>query len=165
MADETKQKEQEDLKQGQKVFQTICSMLDKDDWKYDKDENKLEIKCSARGDDLPIRLRIRVLPDRKVVNFYSPIFNTPEDKRSEMAVAVCVANYALIIGCFDFDIRDGEVSYRLTAAYRDSILSETVFHDLLYTTCLTVDDYNDKLFALSQNMMSLTDFVNFVHNK
>ena len=157
--------QEDDRKQGVRVFQTLCAMLDGKNWKYKKDEEKLSVECSARGDDLPIHLRIRVDADRRIVSFYSPIFNVEENKRSEMAIAISVANYALNIGCFDFDIRDGEVSFRLAVAYRDSILSEVVFGDLLYTTCMTVDKYNDKLFMLGQNMMSLEAFMNFVYGK
>lgn len=156
---------EEERNEGLKVFRTVCKMLDDNQWKYDKDEEKLVIRCTARGDDLPISLLLRVEPERKIVLFTSHIFEVDEAKRSEMAVAVVVANYELTIGCFDFDIRDGELSYRVCIPYRDSILGSMVFGDLLYTTCATVDKYNDKFFMLGKGMMKLDEFINFVYGK
>ena len=155
----------DEMMQGTKVFQTLCSMLDHRNWKYEKDEEKLTVKCTARGDDLPMPLHIRVDCGRYVLRFFSPIFTVDEKKRQEMALAVAMVNFVLVNGCFALDLRDGELTFRLAAPYHDSILSESLLDDLLIIVCMTVDEYNDKLFMLGQNMMTLEAFKDFVYKK
>lgn len=155
---------EDDRKQGERIFQTVCSMLNNRNWTYDRNDEELTIRCSVRSNDLPIYLKIWVEPERSVVRFLSRMFDVEESKRTEMAVAVSAANYAIVNGCFDFDIRDGELSFRLTMPYHECIIGEELFDDLLYIVCATVDEYNDKLFMLAKNMMSLSDFMDFVYN-
>ena len=48
-------------------------MLDDNDWNYEKDEDELVIRCSARGDDLSMDLKIEIDAERKLVILLSPI--------------------------------------------------------------------------------------------
>ena len=156
---------EDNRKQGERMYQSLCSMLDGMKWKYKKIPEKLMIECSAVGDDLPIPLKIWVEPDRHTVRFYSHLVYVDKSRLTQVSLALSAANYALVIGCFDFDLSDGEISFRLTMPYRDSILSETLLGDLLYTTCSTVDRYNDKLDDLIKDKITLNDFIDFVRNK
>ncbi len=36
------------------TFNTLCRALEKNNWDYKKNEEKIMIECSAQGDDLPI---------------------------------------------------------------------------------------------------------------
>lgn len=156
---------EQDRKNGERVFATICAMLDENEWKYEKKPDELRIDCRVRGDDLPFSIFMKVHPESKIVLLGSPLFDVNEEKRSTMACAVAVANYELNIGCFDFDIRDGALSFRIAVPYRDSILSTGVFGDILYTACSTVDKYNDKFFMLAKGNMTLEAFFDFVYKK
>ena len=95
-------------KQAQLAFKAICKALDDNNWRYDKDIDKMSIVCGARGDDLPIPLRITVDGDRALLRMSSYVNSVPESKRMEAAAVICSINYRLVSGCFDYDIRDGE---------------------------------------------------------
>lgn len=148
------------LQQAQTVYETICKSFDNKDWKYERHDEDLTIVSGAQGEDLPMRMIIRVNPDAQVVSLYSPMpFNIAEEKRIDAAIAVCVANYGLINGSFDYDLNDGEIRFRLVTSFRESTLSEELFMYMVLVTAKTVDDYNDKFLMVSKGMMSIQQFI------
>ncbi len=152
-----------ELEQAKATFDTICQMLDGKDWKYERIDEKLIIQSGVQGDDLPIKFTIKVNPRNQIVALYSMMpFNVPEDKRVEMALAIHVANYPMVDGSFDYDIKDGSIIFRLTTSFRDSILSKELFEYMLMVSVVTIDEYNDKFFAVSKGLMSLEQFIEHV---
>lgn len=152
--------EELNMQKAQEVYATIIRMLDNMEWKYEKHEDDLLIKSGVKGDDLPIEFIMVVRPKNQVVQFISSMpFNMPEDKRVDGAIAVCVANYGLIDGSFDYDLRDGEIRFRLTCSYRESTLSEELFNYMVMVSASTVDNYNDKFFMIAKGMMTVQQFI------
>ena len=148
------------VEKAREVFNDIVRLLDSKGWKYDKFEDDLVIKSGIKGDDLPIEFLLFVKPQNEVVQFMSRLpFDIPQDKRVEAAIAVCVANYGLVDGSFDYDIQDGEIRYRLTSSYRSSYLGDDLFEYMIMCAASTVDSYNDKFFMLAKGMMSVEDFI------
>ena len=148
------------MRKAVEVYETLCSMLDNINWKYDKIEEKLMIKSGVKGDDLPIDFLVIVKPRNQVVQFISSLpFNMPEDKRVEGALAICTANYGLVDGSFDYDLSDGQIVFRLTSSYRESLLSEALFEYMIMVSASTIDKYNDRFFMLAKNMITLEKFM------
>jgi hypothetical protein len=149
------------------VFDTLIDMLDTRDWKYEKHEEKLLIKSCIKGDDIPIEFIVVVNPKNEVVQFISSLpFKMPEDKRVEGALAVCAANYTLLDGSFDYDIRDGKIIFRMTSSYRGSIFSENVifitkdlFEYMIMVAASTIDKYNDKFLMIAKGRMTVQQFM------
>ena len=107
-----------------------------------------------------MKIYMIVRPARDVVSLLSSMpFQAPEDKRMEMAMAVAVANYGLIEGTFDFDINDGEIRYRQTNSYHESLLSEALFEKMLNIALYWIDRYNDRFMMLEKGMMTLQQFI------
>lgn len=157
--------EQKNLEQAQATFAALCQALDKEGWHYQKDEEKLSIECSARGDDLPMELRVNVDVDRMFVILLSPIpFAIQDDKRLDVAIAVCAINNALVDGCFDFDVTSGRMFFRMTNSFIESKIGEEVFLYMLYCSCQTIDEYNDKLLMLAKGTISLEQFLSMLAN-
>ena len=149
-----------DMKKAVEVYDTLCSMLDNIGWKYDKVEEKLMIKSGVKGEDLPIDFIVVVKPRNEVVQFISSRpFNMPEDKRVEGALAICTANYGLVDGSFDYDLSDGQIVFRLTSSYRESLLSEALFEYMIMVSASTIDKYNDRFFMLAKGMITLEQFI------
>ena len=155
MSDEIK------MKRAREVYDSLTAMLDARDWKYQKDEEKLLIRSGIKGDDLPVEFLIVIKPKNEVVQFISVLpFVMPEDKRIDGAIAVSIANYGLIEGSFDYDVMDGEISFRLTTSYRGgSILSDDLLESMIYIASSTVDQYNDKFFMIAKGMMTIEQFI------
>ena len=154
-----------DMKKAVEVYDTLCSMLDNIGWKYDKVEEKLMIKSGVKGEDLPIDFLVIVKPRNQVVQFISSMpFNMPEDKRVEGALAICTANYGLVDGSFDYDLSDGQIVFRLTSSYRESLLSEALFEYMIMVSASTIDKYNDRFFMLAKGMITLEQFMEMEGN-
>lgn len=148
-----------DITMAQGVYQTICDMLDSINFHYDRHDEDLVITLTVNGDDIPMNMIFSVDAEREVVRLFSPMpFKTEEDKRTEMALAVAIANYGLINGSFDYDLSDGEIRFRVTASYRDSILGKDLFRYMISIASSTTDDYNDKFLMLNKGMLSLEQF-------
>ncbi len=152
--------EEINMQKAKEVYGTLIKMLDTREWHYEKHEDKLLIKSGVKGEDLPVEFIVVVNPRNEVVQFISSMpFNMPEDKRIDGAIAVCVANYGLVDGSFDYDLRDGEIRFRLTTSYRESVLGEDLFEYMIMVAAATVDNYNDKFFMIAKNMMTVQQFI------
>ena len=153
MEDERKQK------LAQNVYSNICSMFEDMNFNHERDDEKLVIRSTVHGDDIPMDMVIIVNPDAQSVSFFSPMpFKVPDDKISEMAIAIAIANNGLRNGSFDFDISDGKIIFRMTACYIDSIFGKELYRMMLIVSSNTIDRYNDKFLMLSKGMISLEQF-------
>jgi hypothetical protein len=151
-----------ETKQAQNAFNTLCGMLDDHGWKYHRDDEKLCIECGANGEDLPIDIRINVDADKQLVTLLSQLpFKVPEDDRVLGAVAISAANYNMVDGNFDYNLASGSIIFRLTTSFRESLVSKDVFEYMLFVSCATIDNYNDKFLMLIKKAMSLEDFIKF----
>jgi len=154
------------MRQATDVYETLCSALDNKKWHYQRHDEDLTVTCTVRGDDLPMDLVIIVNPRSQVVSVFSQLpFRIDEEKRMEAALAVCIANYGLVNGSFDYDIRDGEIRFRVTSSFRDSSLGEELFIYMVSIVGGTVDDYNDKFLMISKGMMSVQQFMEWEQKK
>ncbi len=148
------------LKEAKVVFKTLCQTLEHHDWRYKKDEEKLIVECGAQGEDLPMELTVNVDADRALVLLFSKMpFVVQEDKRLDLAVAVSAVNYILVDGCFDYDVASGRMYFRITNSFIDSLLGEDVLAYMLFCSCQTIDDYNDKFLMLAKGILSLEQFI------
>lgn len=151
---------EENMAKAREVYDLLCRMLDNRGWHYDKIEDKLVVKASAKGDDLPIDFIMKVHPKNEIVSFYSSLpFTVSEAKRIDLALAVCVVNAKLVDGSFDYDLSDGTILFRLTSSFRNSTLSEELFEYMLIITAGTVDEYNDKFFMIAKDMLPIQKFI------
>lgn len=148
------------MEKAKEIYGALLNMLDTRDWKYTKYEEDLMIKASMQSEDLPIDLFVVVKPKNQVVQLLSRLpFQIPDDKRVDAAIAICVANNGLVDGSFDYDIAEGNITFRLTSSYRESTLGGDLFEYMLYVSAGTIDDYNDKFFMIGKGMMTVQQFI------
>lgn len=152
--------DEKNIKQARAAYATLLEMLDERGWHYDRNDDNFTISCSAKGDDLPIDIRIQVDPDRLLVVLLSQLpYTVPEDKRVDLSLAVSTVNYAIVDGSFDYSVKDGVLLFRMTSSYRESLVGKELFEYMLYVSCHTVDDYNDKFLMLIKDKMTLQDLI------
>lgn len=151
--------------QAQKTFETFCRMMDAQNWKYAKDEEKLMIETGARGDDLPIALRVLVDAERMLVRLYSPMdFEVAADRLVDMAMGICIINDNLVDGNFDLNVENGNIFYRMTTSFRESLISEEAFDFFLGFAIHVIDEYNDKLLMLAKGMLTPSQLLEQIKN-
>lgn len=148
------------MKQAQSVYETICKTLESKDWNFTRHDDKMMINCGVRGEDLPMDFFFLVNPESQVVSLISPMpYEIGEDKRVDVALAVCVANYGLANGTFDYDLLNGEIRFRIVSSFRESVLSENLFDYMVLVAATTIDDYNDKFLMVSKGMLTIQQFI------
>ena len=98
-------------KRAQSVYRTLCQALDDRKWVYQKDEENNRVRVTVTGEDLPMTLNITVDAPDELVKIHSTLFKISEERRVEAALVICAINYRLVDGCFDYDLRDGEVAF------------------------------------------------------
>ena len=154
MADEKK------LQAAKTVYETLCQALEKHEWHFKRNDDALKIDCGAQGEDLPISLTLIVDPDRAVVMLLSQLpFSIQEDKRLDLTIAVSAVNNSLVDGCFDYDVTSGRMIFRMTNSFLDSVISEELFTYMVFCSCQTIDEYNDKFLMVSKGMISVEQFI------
>ena len=149
------------MEKAKQVYEAIIAMLDKRNWSYDRHDEDLVISSGVKGDDLPINFLLVVNAKNQVVSFLSRLpFSMSEEKLVDGAIACCIANNRLVDGSFDYDVTNGNITFRLTTCYRDSDISESVFEYMIMVASMTVDNYNDKFLMISKGMMSVDQLLN-----
>lgn len=151
------------VKQAQTAYKTLCDMLDGKDIKYKKDEEKLTVLSGGVGDDLPIPLIVNIDVDRMLIVLNSQmLFEVPTDRRCEMAVAVSRANYGIADGGFDYDFLSGNIVFRMTSCYRDSLIGQELFEYMLMYAFGIVDKYNDVFEKIANTDMTVEEILKTV---
>ena len=148
------------MKEARLVYETMCNALEEREWKFKKFDSDFTISLGVRGDDLPMDVVMMVRADAQVISLFSPLpFKIAEDKRVEAGLAVCVANYGLVNGSFDYDISDGEIRFRVCSSFRESLIGGELFNYMLHIAINTIDKYNDRFLMISKGIIDLQKFV------
>lgn len=147
------------------LYKTLCQTLDNMKWHYNKEEENFIIRTSAVGDDLSMKIMIRIDAERQVMYLKSPMpFNIHENVRDLMGKAILIANYSMLNGSFEFDFSDGYLAFKMVIPYMESIISEAVCKYMIVLSCSMTDKFNDKFQALSEGRMTLSEFEKFASN-
>ena len=152
---------------AREVFNTLHGFLDHVDFTFTivdddpEDDGKMVLRFTMNGDDLPMEFIFIVDADKELISVYSPMsFKVPDDKRMDMALAICVGSRGLPDGSFDYNIMKGTIAFRQTVSIRgDGEIGEALFYYLLKMGGDIVDRYNDRFFAIAKGMMSVEDFI------
>lgn len=148
--------------EAQSMYKTLCQTLDNMKWHYNKEEEKLVIRTSAVGEDLEMRLYMKVDADRSVMYLKSGMpFKCPAERIDVLSKAVIIANWAMLNGSFEMDMSDGYVAFKVVVPFMESIVSEKVCHYMIRLSCDMIDRFNDKFKALVEGTMTLDEFKTF----
>lgn len=149
-----------DLYYGREAYKTLCAVLDDMNWTYQKDEEKFMVSFGVSGENIPITVGIVCNLDLQALQLISFLpFNAPSHRMAEMATAICAINYRLALGCFDLNLNDGTVMFKMSSCFRETLISTQLVSSLIYLTCSTVDESNEDLFALCNGDMTLKDIL------
>ena len=135
----------------EEIVDAIRDWLDSDDWHYEYEAEKhiISMGINLRGKIKSGKFIIDIRDDAYLVYLFSPI-GGDKDKPDEMIKYLTQANYGLMNGNFEFDLRDGEIRYK-TFVNCDGLesLSTTVIQDSIYVGCAMMNRYGDGIAALA----------------
>lgn len=154
---------EKELALAKSVYENLSKSLEARGWRYDGNEEELQIRINFNGDDIPMNFIIQVDADKQLISLLSFLpFDIAKDKRVEASIATNFINYMLADGSFDLSLGDGTILYRMTTSYCGSLLSKDVFSNMIDVACCIVDEYNDKLAALNKGEIDIDDFIKSV---
>ena len=131
-----------------------------DKFLFDKLDSISDEASNISGEDIPMKFVLIVDAERQLVRLMSPLpFNMSEAKRLDGAIATCVATFGMADGNFDYDLATGEVMFRLTASFRNSVVGEGLFQYMISLSCAVVDKYNDQFLAIDKGVLDINDFI------
>ncbi len=149
---------------AKEVFEQLCRVLTEEDIKFERFDDDLVVTYGIIGDDLPMQFVVIVDADAQVISFLSPMeFTVAEDKRLELAVAICEVNKHFINGSFEYDVQKGDIRFKIVTTFRDSTLGDEAFKYMYHLSAITVDKFNDKFLALSKGMIDIEKFVELLN--
>lgn len=154
------------MKLAQQTYRTLLKAIAENGWSCRQDDNNLSIYFGVNGEDLKMGFDVSIDASRQLVRLSSMLpFNFPKDKIIDGARATSAANYLLCAdGSFDFNVLTGEVSFRMTTGYRSSQISSSALVYLVNYATWAVDKANDKLLMISNGMMTVEQFKQFLRN-
>lgn len=152
---------EEKLQKAAELYRMMADVFEEAELVFQREDENLLIRLTMHGEDIPVSLIFKIDAEREVIRAFSPLpFDMNEDKRLEGAVITCEATNRLSVGCFEYDLSDGSILFRMTTPYHGSTITKEHFLLLLAIMTATMDKYNDRFLAVNKGVMSLEDFLN-----
>lgn len=144
------------------ITNAITCFLKEDDWHYrfDAEDGTYRMGLGLKGELDHVDILVHVYDDSFTVNVVS-LIKVKKDpaKRREMAEFICRANYGLKCGGFQYDIRDGEILYKVYVPCHGIVPSPEMMKHSLYIPAVMFDKYSGGMFAVLFSNTSAKDAV------
>ncbi len=133
---------------AEEIYDVLCRVLEKNEIPYDKTSGKSVVcRVSGRGGD--IRMSFCADISKMLVTVYAPVArHIPEERISDLSLALCMLNHKIQDGAFCLDMTDGILYYRMTCSYYNSIPQTDSFVYMLSGTAEAVDAYRSRLLRI-----------------
>ena len=127
---------------GGNIFEEMINFFTADDWPFVQLPEQLALQISFQGENGKWNCYARARVEQQQFVFYSicPV-NAPEDKRLAVAEFITRANSGMIIGNFELDFSDGEISYKTSIDVEGDRLSAALSQRLVYANVTMMDEY------------------------
>ncbi|MCL2662005.1 MAG: YbjN domain-containing protein [Oscillospiraceae bacterium] len=138
------------------IYGWYKDFFDRNELNYDEDaeSNNIKIVMPLDGKLQKTNMMVRCLDSFVSVKAYAPL-NADEGVRHNVAEYLARANYGMAFGNFELDVRDGEVSFKLTLDCEDrSSLSDDLIGKTFVLPQNMLEKYGDGLLAVMFGMKS-----------
>lgn len=124
------------------IYDVMMQFFKEDDWKYRQLEDATILQLGFSGDNGSWMCYAQAQNEKERFIFYSLMESkVPENKRHAVAEFLTRANYGMIIGSFEMDLRDGEVRFKTSIDVEGGQLTTKMVKTLVYTNVLMMDRY------------------------
>ncbi|MEH2174854.1 YbjN domain-containing protein [Nostoc sp.] len=124
------------------LFEEIINFFQADDWPFVQLLGQPALQISFQGENGKWNCYARTRSEQNQFVFYSicPV-NSPENKRLAVAEFITRANSGMIIGNFELDFTDGEISYKTSIDVEGDRLSFALIQRVVYANVTMMDEY------------------------
>jgi hypothetical protein len=132
-------------------------------WRFGEDAERLTLSMGYGAKNGVYYCVLHIHPQFRAVAFYTHVqCRAPEEKRPAMAEFLARVNYALWLGNFELDFRDGEVRYKTSLDLGDGELTTGMFASLVRSNIDTVDRYLPGVMSVLWNDVTPQDAVGLI---
>jgi hypothetical protein len=131
-----------------------------DDWPFVQlpDQPALHINFQGKNGSWNCYARTKEEQDQFVFYSICPV-NAPEDKRLAVAEFITRANCGMMIGNFELDFTDGEISYKTSIDVEGDRLSSALIQRLVYANVMMMDQYLPGMLSVIYGSVSPVDAI------
>ena len=152
------------IKTAKKIYKSLIRMMDANDWKYHKDEEKLHIASGVNLNNNHYKFVIGVWPKEQLVHIlvampFEMPSEIPDERKRELAYAICKINSILDYGFFTYRIEENDISFRTTTCYCKSNIATKVYGYMLALSVQTAGQFTGLLSKLVNGEITLEQFI------
>ncbi|MDZ8257458.1 YbjN domain-containing protein [Nostoc sp. ChiQUE01b] len=124
------------------LFEEIINFFQADDWPFVQLPGQPALQIPFQGENGKWNCYARARSEQNQFVFYSicPV-NVPENKRLDIAEFITRANSGMMIGNFELDFTDGEISYKTSIDVEGDRLSSALIQRVVYANVTMMDEY------------------------
>jgi hypothetical protein len=124
------------------IFEQIAKFFTQDGWQYTKMKGEPVLHLMFQGENAQWNCYAKAREKQQQMVFYSicPV-KVPENKRLAMAELITKTNFGTIVGNFQMDFNDGEISCRTSIHVEGDRLSFALIKNLVYGNVSMMDEY------------------------
>lgn len=124
------------------IFEAIINFFQADNWPFVQLPGQPALQIPFQGENGKWSCYARTRSEQNQFVFYSicPV-NVPENKRLAVAEFITRANSGMIIGNFELDFTDGEISYKTSIDVEGDRLSFALIQRVVYANVTMMDEY------------------------
>jgi hypothetical protein len=124
-------------------FRSLLDYLDGKDFNYSSypEENRVTLTMSGKNANYRFTARISHEGEYLQITANYPFFVREEKLRPSTAELITRANYNMLLGKFEMDMKDGEVRFHVSHAIEGTTLSTEVVERHFMTAFFTIDRY------------------------
>ena len=129
-----------------KSYNTLCSMLQKNDIPFERDDEDLRVCCCVSSGEKERLFVFETDPSKMLITLKCELpFSPDTDVLPDIAIGCAVINNELECGGFCLDIAERRIYYRMTASFYESSRSRGVFEYMLSSAADAADRFCPKL--------------------
>jgi hypothetical protein len=124
------------------IFAEMINFFQADDWPFVELPGQPALQIPFQGENGRWNCYARTRSEQNQFVFYSicPV-NAPENKRQAIAEFITRANSGMIVGNFELDFNDGEISYKTSIDVEGDRLSFALIQRVVYANVTMMDEY------------------------
>ncbi|MBC5796871.1 YbjN domain-containing protein [Sphaerospermopsis sp. LEGE 00249] len=142
------------------IFEEMINFFTADDWPFVQLSGQPALQISFQGENGKWNCYARARDEQQQFIFYSicPV-NAPEEKRLAVAEFITRANSGMMIGNFELDFSDGEISYKTSIDVEGDRISSALIKRLVYANVMMMDEYLPGILSVIYGNVSPVDAI------
>ncbi len=125
-----------------RIYEALQKFFREDEWPFTEMEGKTILRTGFSGKNGKWTCFAQAREDQQQFIFYSVCPNAaPDDRRIPAMEFITRANYELVIGNYEMDLRDGEIRYKTSIDVEGTELSPGMIRQVVYFNVMTMNKY------------------------